>query len=114
MPKPEIHVFVCSQQRPPGHPRSSCAEKGAGQLLQTFSEKLIAAGLSNTVSLVATGCLGPCRAGANVLVHHPATAAEGGVWYMAVDGSDVDGIIKEHLVGGAPYADKLAPDAIWQ
>lgn len=83
-------------------------------MLQAFSEKLIAAGLANTVSLVATGCLGPCRAGANVLVFHPATSADGGTWYMAVDGNDVDGIIKEHLVGGAPYADKLAPDVIWQ
>ncbi len=83
-------------------------------VLQTFSEKLIAAGLTNQVSLVATGCLGPCRAGANVLVFHPATAAEGGVWYMTVDPSDIDAIISEHLVGGVPYADKVAPDEIWQ
>lgn len=108
MSKPEIHVFVCSQQRPAGHPRSSCGEKGAMNVLQTFSEKLIAQGLTNKVSLVATGCLGPCRAGANVLVY------PGGTWYMAVDPSDIDGIISEHLIGGTPYAEKLAPDEIWQ
>ena len=26
MPKPEKHVFICSQARPAGHPRGSCAE----------------------------------------------------------------------------------------
>ena len=107
MPKPEIHVFICSQARPAGHPRGSCGEKGAMPLLQAFSEKLIAAGLTNKVSLVATGCMGPCRAGANVLVY------PGGTLYMAVTPEDIDPIIQGHLIGGEVYADKLAPDEVW-
>ena len=78
MPKPEIHVFVCAQQRPAGHPRGSCGEKGAASLMDQFSQKLIANNLMNKVSLVPTGCLGPCRAGANVLVY------PGGTMYMDV------------------------------
>ncbi|MEN9890749.1 MAG: hypothetical protein RLY78_1044, partial [Pseudomonadota bacterium] len=40
MPRPQRHVFVCSQQRPPGHPRGSCAAKGASPLLQAFWAEL--------------------------------------------------------------------------
>lgn len=108
MAKPEIHVFVCGQHRPEGHPRGSCGGKGAMGVMQTFSEKLIAAGLMNKVSLVSTGCLGPCRAGANVLIY------PGGTLYMAVEPADIDAIISQHLVGGEVYVEKLAPDAVWQ
>lgn len=76
-------------------------------MMQTFSERLIAKGLYNKVSLVATGCLGPCRAGANVLVY------PGGTLYMAVTPEDVDQIIDQHLIGGEVYADKVAPDQVW-
>lgn len=108
MPKPEIHVFVCAQQRPPGHPRGSCGEKGAGGLLDAFSQKLIANNLFNKVSLVPTGCMGPCRAGANVLVYPGATL------YMDVTAADVDQIIQKHLIGGEVWEEKVAPDAVWQ
>jgi (2Fe-2S) ferredoxin len=108
MAKPEYHIFVCAQQRPDGHPRGSCGAKGAGNLLQHFSERLVAHNLFNKVSLVATGCLGPCRAGANVLVY------PGGVLYMDIKPEDVDSIISQHLVAGDPWADKIAPDEVWQ
>ncbi|MDO6682725.1 MULTISPECIES: ferredoxin [unclassified Oceanobacter] len=108
MPKPEYHVFVCGQQRPAGHPRSSCGEKGAAPLMQAFSERLIAKGLFSKVSLVATGCLGPCRAGANVLVY------PGGTLYIQVAPEDIDQIIDQHLIGGEPWLDKVAPDEVWQ
>jgi hypothetical protein len=34
MSRPKKHVFVCAQQRPPGHPRGSCAAKGCNPLRQ--------------------------------------------------------------------------------
>ncbi len=76
--------------------------------MQAFSERLIAKGLFNKVSLVATGCLGPCRAGANVLVY------PGGTLYMQITPADVDQIIDQHLVAGEPWLDKVAPDEVWQ
>jgi len=33
MPRPAKHVFICSQARPPGHPRGSCAEKGCREVM---------------------------------------------------------------------------------
>lgn len=107
MPRPNYHVFVCAQQRPPGHPRSSCGEKGAGNLLPAFQQGLISRNLSEKVSLVATGCLGPCQAGANVLVY------PGGDLYMAVTPEDVDQIIDQHLVNGEPVTEKFAPAEVW-
>ena len=34
------HVFSCFQQRPPAHPRGSCAGKGAGPLWERLSQRL--------------------------------------------------------------------------
>lgn len=107
MPKPDYHVFICAQQRPAGHPRSSCTEKGADKLMPAFSQAIIARNLFNKVSLVPTGCLGPCQAGANVLVF------PGAVLYMDVQPEDVEQIIDQHLVAGDPVQEKLAPAEVW-
>lgn len=107
MSRPEYFVFVCAQQRPAGHPRSSCSEKGAGQLLPAFSEGIIKRNLANKVSLVPTGCLGPCQAGANVLVF------PGAHLYMAVQPEQIDEIIDSHLVEGKPVEALFAPSEIW-
>ena len=107
MPRPEYHVFICSQQRPAGHPRSSCTEKGADKLMPAFSQGIISRNLFNKVSLVPTACLGPCQAGANVLVF------PGAHLYMNVQPEDVDQIIEQHLVGGEVVTEKLAPEQVW-
>lgn len=107
MPRPDIHVFICSQQRPAGHPRGSCGEKGAAALMPAFSQSLIKHNLVNKVSLVATGCLGPCQVGASVLVF------PGAHLYANVKEGNVETIIQEHLIGGAPVAAKLAPAELW-
>ncbi len=39
MARPEKHIFICGQARPPGHPRGSCADKGAADVLQTFQQQ---------------------------------------------------------------------------
>ncbi len=106
MPKPDYHIFVCAQQRPPGHPRGSCGAKGCGAVFNAISQQLIQRNLQN-VALTQTGCLGPCQAGANVLVY------PGGVMYGWVEESDVDKIIEQHILGGEPYKDKLAPAELW-
>ena len=106
MPKPDYHIFVCGQQRPPGHPRGSCATKGCANVYNTFSQQLIQRNLQN-VALTQTGCLGPCQSGANVLVY------PGSVMYGWVDTDDVSQIIDQHILGGQPYADKIAPAELW-
>ena len=107
MAKPDYHVFICAQQRPPGHPRGSCGERGAASLLPPLSQSLMSRNLLQKVSVVQTACLGPCDMGANMLVY------PGGVLYTALKPEDIDNIVESHLVGGTPVADKQAPAELW-
>ena len=66
MPKPEKHVFVCVQNRGPGHPRGSCIQSGCAEIFEEFGFAFQQRNLngkvaltSNAITLVATadgGC----------------------------------------------------------
>ena len=108
MPRPEKHVFICVQSRPPGHPRSSCAQKGAMEVFQSMAMQLEQEGLSRRFSVTNTGCLGPCDTGPNMIVYPD------GVMYGGVKPEDVPEIISEHLVGGKPVERLKVPAMIWE
>ncbi len=107
MSKPVRHVFVCSQQRPPGHPRGSCAAKGASAVLQAFWGELQKRQAYETIAITYSGCLGPCDGGVNVLVYPEA------VLYNGVQPGDVVEIFDSHLVGGQPVERLQASAAAW-
>lgn len=107
MPKPEYHVFICSMQRPAGHPRGSCGANGADKLTPAFAQALMKRGLMDKIALTQTSCLGPCQSGANVLVY------PGAVLYAQVGPDDVAAIVDNHLVGGEPVQAKRAAADIW-
>ena len=107
MPKPQRHVFVCNQQRPPGHPRGSCAAKGGTAVLQAFWAELQKRQAYETVAITYSGCLGPCEGGSNVLVYPE------GVLYSGVQPADVNEIFDQHLVGGTPVERLRAPAEAW-
>jgi len=106
MAKPSHHIFVCTQRRPAGHPRSSCGEKGCEGVFNAISQELIKRNLQN-VALTQTGCLGPCQAGANVLIY------PGGTMYGWVEPADAPKIIEQHILNGELYEDKIAPQELW-
>lgn len=108
MPRPEQHIFICTQRRAEGHPRSSCAGARNSEALYTaFAEALIQRNLQNRIALTSTGCLGPCQAGANVLVY------PGAVMYSWIEPADAAKIVEQHILGGTPWADKLTPAELW-
>ncbi|MDZ5460301.1 (2Fe-2S) ferredoxin domain-containing protein [Azohydromonas lata] len=107
MAKPLRHVFVCSQQRPPGHPRGSCAAKGASPLLQAFWGELQKRQAYDKIAITYSGCLGPCDNGPNVLVYPD------GVLYSGVSAADVTEIFDSHLEGGQPVERLLAEAGTW-
>lgn len=107
MAKPQRHVFVCAQARPPGHPRSSCAAKGASAVLQAFWAELQKRQVYDKVSITNSGCIGPCDQGANVLVYPE------GVLYRGVTPEDVSEIFTSHLEGGTPVERLVAPASVW-
>lgn len=107
MTRPEKHVFVCAQNRPAGHPRGSCAQKGSGDVLQAFFREVQQRNLYDKVSVTFSGCLGPCDGGTNVVVYPE------GVLYSKVTISDVATIFDQHLVGDTPVAELMAPGSMW-
>ena len=107
MPRPKKHVFVCTQNRPPNHPRGACVHKDGGELLQAFWAELQKRNAHDTVSVTYSGCLGPCDQGANVLVYPE------GVLYGKVSKEDVAEIFDSHLLGDQPVTRLLVPPEIW-
>lgn len=107
MPKPQRHVFVCSQSRPAGHPRGSCAERGCREVVDEINRQWQQRQLLTQVAVTATGCLGPCGMGPSVLVYPE------GVMYGNVTVADVSAIFEEHLIGGIPVERLIMPASIW-
>ena len=92
------HIFVCTNERPPGHPRGCCKERGSEELVQLFKSKLKDAGLKGEIRAQKAGCLDTCEFGPTVVVYPE------GVWYGPVKASDVDEIVQSHIVEGKPVA----------
>lgn len=107
MPRPAKHVFVCTQQRPPGHPRGSCAQPGSGEVFDAFLAALQRRNLFGGLQVTATGCLGPCSNGPSVLVYPD------GVMYGGVSKADVAEILDRHLLGGEPVERLQVPVELW-
>ena len=107
MPRPERHVFVCSQARPPGHPRGSCGQRGCREVVDEFMTQFQQRQCFDKVAVTATACLGPCGSGPSVLVYPE------GIMYGNVTKADVSVIFDEHLLGGNPVERLKVPASIW-
>ena len=107
MPKPKKHVLVCTQARPAGHPRGSCAEKACAEVYNAFLAEFQNRNLWSQFALTNTGCLGTCAQGTAVLVYPE------GIMYGGVGAADVSTIIDEHLLFDQPVARLQLPAAVW-
>jgi (2Fe-2S) ferredoxin len=87
------HVFCCTNRRPAGHPRGSCADKGSEGLRDYMKDRAKALGLKN-VRINSAGCLDRCELGPSVVIYPE------GVWYSAPTEQDIDEILQKHLVEG--------------
>src|ERR1700675_2797512 len=106
MPKFERHIFICTNQRPEGHPRGCCNPSGEGELHRLFKAKLAERGVPNTsVRANKAGCLDQCEIGPTVVVYPEA------VWYGHVTPGDAAEIVQEHLVNGRPVERLRLADA---
>lgn len=94
MPRFERHIFICTNQRPPDHPKGCCAAKGSLALAEKFKEELHKRGLKGRMRANKAGCLDLCEFGPTVVVYPE------GVWYQKVTLQDVGEIIDSHLLGG--------------
>ena len=107
MPRPDKHVFICTQNRPQGHPRGSCSSKGCTDIMTEFMNEIQSRNLFEKIGLTNTGCMGPCMMGPSILVYPE------GIMYGNLQKSDVKNIIEQHLLGNKPVTDLMVPAEIW-
>lgn len=92
----ERHVFVCTNERPEGHPRGCCKSKDSVPLHAALKEATAKAGLAGRVRINKAGCLDQCEQGVTMVVYPE------GVWYGHVTLADIDDIVNQHLLDGRP------------
>lgn len=108
MPRPERHVLVCINTRPPGNPKGSCGEKGSEALFDALKAMVRERGLHERVLLSRTSCLKHCSRGITVAVQPD------NVWYGGVTEQELAEICASHLEGGQPLERLLMPDIPWE
>ena len=104
MPAFERHVFVCTNHRPPGHPRGCCSAKGSEAIREALKAEVAVRGLKGKVRVNVAGCLDQCEHGVTVVVYPDA------VWYGFVTLADVPELVQTHLVEGRPVSRLHLPD----
>ena len=66
----QIHVFVCTNKRPEGHVRGSCAAKDSEGIRNFLKARIKELGLEETIRINTSGCLDYCEFGP-VAVSYP-------------------------------------------
>jgi NADH-quinone oxidoreductase subunit F len=82
------HVLVCTG--------GGCIASGALEVVSALREGVIRRGLDEEVSVIETGCLGPCSVGPVVVIYPE------GIFYENVKAADAETICEEHLLKGRP------------
>ena len=78
------HVFVCGNV--------DCSERGSIPLLRGLRSEIKKAGLSRTVRVTKTACMGRCGEGPSVAVYPD------GIWYRQVSEQDAAELVSEHFI----------------
>lgn len=88
------HVFVCTNQRPAGHPRGCCHAKHSEQVRDALKDAVKKCGISSIVRAQQSGCLDACEHGVTVVVYPD------GIWYGRVTPEDASEIIERTVMNG--------------
>lgn len=108
MARPERHVLVCTNTRPPGNPKGSCGEKGSEAVVEQLKSLVRERGLGRKVIVNRTSCLKHCSRGITVAVQPD------NVWYATVGQEEAAEICASHLEGGRTVERLVMPDIPWE
>jgi (2Fe-2S) ferredoxin len=87
MPFRERYLFVCTNRRPDGHPKGSCAQKGSEDIVSKLKEALSKRGVAkDVVRACSSSCLDLCETGVTIL-QEPEHVA-----YGCVTAADIESI----------------------
>ena len=98
----DFHVFVCTNRRPDGHARGSCAEKGSERLRDYMKVRAKELGLQR-VRINTAACLDRCELGPCIVVYPE------GIWYRVGTPAEVDRVLAEHLLGRRRATELMLP-----
>jgi (2Fe-2S) ferredoxin len=104
MPRFERHIFVCTNERPAGHPKGCCREKGSEEVRAALKSGLKSRGVTGIVRANASGCLDACEFGVSMVIYPE------GIWYGGVTPEDVPQIIERTVLNGEVIERLLIPD----
>ena len=104
MPAFTHHLFVCTNQRSPGHRRGCCDCEGSEALRNAFKAEIKKRQLAPVVRANSAGCLDQCEHGPVVAIYPQ------GVFYGGVRVEDVPRIVEETIVGGRVLEDLQISD----
>jgi (2Fe-2S) ferredoxin len=93
----EAQVFCCVNERPAGHPRGCCKEKGAEKLRNYLKARAKELGL-DAMLINQSGCLDRCELGPTMVIYPE------GVWYSYHTVEDAEEILQRHLIKGERVA----------
>jgi len=98
-PKPyyTCHVFCCTNERAPGHPRGCCKDKGSIPLRDYLKARAKELGLKG-VRINASGCLDRCELGPTMVIYPE------GIWYRYANEADLEEILRVHIANGGRVA----------
>ena len=109
MPKPQIQILVCTNERPPESGKPSCLPRGSLEVYHRFKDRVRELGLRDEVMVTRTGCLKHCSRGITVAVWPY------NLWYSAVGLDDVEEILQTSILGEGREVERLRmPDIPWE
>ena len=98
----EAHLFVCTNRRPDGHKRGSCAGRGSEHLRDYMKARAKELGIPN-IRVNTAGCLDRCELGPCLVIYPE------GVWYKITSTGDVDAVLQAHVVEGGRATGLMLP-----
>lgn len=109
VPKPQVQILVCTNERAPEAGKPSCLPRGALAVYHRFKDRVKELGVRDRVMVVRTGCLKHCSQGITVAVWPY------NLWYRQVTLDDVDEILARSVLGGGEEVERLRmPDVPWE
>ena len=88
------HIFVCINEREPGHPKGCFQAKGSEEVRDRLKQELKNRGLSHAVRANNAGCLDACEYGVTMVIYPE------GIWYGGVKEEDIEEVVDRTILNG--------------
>jgi (2Fe-2S) ferredoxin len=98
----DVHIFACTNRRPDGHSRGSCAARGSEKLRDYMKVRAKELGIPR-IRVNTAGCLDRCELGPCIVIYPE------GTWYRIGSTEDVDRVLEGHVMQRRRLDDLMLP-----